>query len=277
MRDITLPNGDQVPALGLGTWMMGERGCDPKQEADALRHGIDLGMTLVDTAEMYADGGSEKVVGEAIQDRRDAVYLVSKVLPSNAGRKATIKACEASLKRLKTDRLDLYLLHWIGSVPFEETMEAFIALQAAGKIRSYGVSNFDHGDMADLWRVPGGDACATNQILYNLSRRWPENALQPWCRKHNMPLMVYSPLEQGQLPEGGALGDIATERGMTPAQIALAWTLRFEDMFVVAKSSHIERMTDNRAAAEIELTGEELARLDVDFPPPAGPSPIEIL
>jgi len=277
MKSVALPGGEKVPALGQGTWMMGERGCDPKQEANALRHGIDLGMNLIDTAEMYADGGSEIVVADAIKGQRDAVYLVGKVLPTNASLKGTIRACEESLKRLGTDHFDLYLLHWIGAVPFAETFEAFATLQSAGKIRSFGVSNFDCSDMEDLWRIPGGRASATNQILYNLTRRWPEHALQPWSRENGVPLMVYSPLEQGALASGGVLGEIAEARGVTPAQVALAWTLRFDDMFVVAKSSRIERVTENRAAAEIELTADELARLDSEFPPPAGPSPIEIL
>ena len=277
MRTLRLPGGDEVVALGQGTWRMGERRAARKDEVAALRHGIACGMTLIDTAEMYGSGGAEKVIGEAIGGQRDAVYLVSKVLPSNAGRKAMRRACEKSLKCLGTDYLDLYLLHWRSSVSLDETIEGFLALQKAGKIRHFGVSNFDIDDMEELWEIPSGQGCQTNQILYNLSRRWPEAELLPWSRDHGQPLMIYSPLEQGRLPEGGALGAIAATRGVTPMQVALAWVLRHEDVFVVPKASRIAHVDENLGALDIALTADELAALDEAFPPPAGAAPLEIL
>ena len=277
MRTLRLPGGDEVAALGQGTWRMGERRAAFAGEAAALRHGIACGMTLIDTAEMYGSGGSERVVREAIRGMRDAVYLVSKVLPSNAGRRRMARACEKSLKHLGTDRLDLYLLHWRGGVSLDETVEGFLALQEAGKIRHFGVSNFDTGDMAALWETAGGRACQTNQILHNLSRRWPEASLIDWSRRHGQPLMVYSPLEQGRLPETGALGTIAAARGVTPMQVALAWTLRHADMFVVPKASSIAHVDENLGALAIALGDDELAALDRDFPPSAGDAPLETL
>ena len=277
MRTVGLPGGDEVVALGQGTWRMGERRAARKDEVAALRHGIACGMTLVDTAEMYGSGGAEKVVGEAIRGQRDTVYLVSKVLPSNAGRKRMARACEKSLKCLGTDYLDLYLLHWRSGVSLDEVVEGFLALQEAGKIRRFGVSNFDTDDMDELWETAGGQGCQTNQILYNLSRRWPEAALMDWSRRRNQPLMIYSPLEQGRLPEGGALGAIAAERGVTPMQVALAWVLRHEDMFVVPKASRIAHVDENLGALDIVLTDDELAALDTAFPPPAGDAPLELL
>ena len=276
MRTVGLPGGDEVVALGQGTWRMGERRAARKDEVAALRHGIACGMTLVDTAEMYGSGGAEKVVGEAIRGQRDTVYLVSKVLPSNAGRKRMARACEKSLKCLGTDYLDLYLLHWRSGVSLDEVVEGFLALQEAGKIRRFGVSNFDTDDMDELWETAGGQGCQTNQILYNLSRRWPEAALMDWSRRRNQPLMIYSPLEQGRLPEGGALGAIAAERGVTPMQVALAWVLRHEDMFVVPKASRIAHVDENLGALDIMLTDDELAALDTAFPPPAGDAPLEL-
>ncbi|CAI8056417.1 Uncharacterized protein YeaE [Geodia barretti] len=276
MRTVGLPGGDEVVALGQGTWRMGERRAARKDEVAALRHGIACGMTLVDTAEMYGSGGAEKVVGEAIRGQRDTVYLVSKVLPSNAGRKRMARACEKSLKCLGTDYLDLYLLHWRSGVSLDEVVEGFLALQEAGKIRRFGVSNFDTDDMEELWETPSGQGCQTNQILYNLSRRWPEAALMDWSRRHSQPLMIYSPLEQGRLPEGGALGAIAAERGVTPMQVALAWVLRHEDMFVVPKASRIAHVDENLGALDITLTDDELAALDTAFPPPAGDAPLEL-
>ena len=276
MRTVGLPGGDEVVALGQGTWRMGERRAARKDEVAALRHGIASGLTLIDTAEMYGSGGAEKVVGEAIRGQRDAVYLVSKVLPSNAGRKRMARACEKSLKCLGTDYLDLYLLHWRSGVPLDEVVEGFLALQEAGKIRRFGVSNFDTDDMEELWETPSGQGCQTNQILYNLSRRWPEAALMDWSRRHSQPLMIYSPLEQGRLPEGGALGAIAAERGVTPMQVALAWVLRHEDMFVVPKASRIAHVDENLGALDITLTDDELAALDTAFPPPAGDAPLEL-
>ena len=276
MRTVGLPGGGEVVALGQGTWRMGERRAARKDEVAALRHGIACGMTLVDTAEMYGSGGAEKVVGEAIRGQRDTVYLVSKVLPSNAGRKRMVRACEKSLKCLGTDYLDLYLLHWRSGVSLDEVVEGFLALQEAGKIRRFGVSNFDTDDMEELWETAGGQGCQTNQILYNLTRRWPEAALMDWSRRRNQPLMIYSPLEQGRLPEEGALGAIAAERGVTPMQVALAWVLRHEDMFVVPKASRIAHVDENLGALDIMLTDDELAALDTAFPPPAGDAPLEL-
>ena len=276
MRTVRLPGGDEVVALGQGTWRMGERRAARKDEVAALRHGIACGMTLIDTAEMYGSGGAEKVVGEAIRGQRDTVYLVSKVLPSNAGRKRMARACEKSLKCLGTDYLDLYLLHWRSGISLDEVVEGFLALQEAGKIRRFGVSNFDTDDMEELWETAGGQGCQTNQILYNLSRRWPEAALMAWSRRRGQPLMIYSPLEQGRLPEGGALGAIAAERGVTPMQVALAWVLRHEDMFVVPKTSRIAHVDENLGALDIMLTDDELAALDTAFPPPAGDAPLEL-
>ncbi len=277
MRTLRLPGGDEVVALGQGTWRMGERRAARKDEVAALRHGIANGMTLIDTAEMYGSGGSERVVGEAIRGQRDVVYLVSKVLPSNAGRKRMVRSCETSLKCLGTDYLDLYLLHWRSGVALDEVVEGFLALQEAGKIRRFGVSNFDIDDMEDLWQTAGGQGCQTNQILYNLSRRWPEAELLAWSRRNGQPLMIYSPLEQGRLPEGGALGAIAGARGVTPMQVALAWVLRHEDVFVVPKASRIAHVDANLGALDIALTADELAALDAAFPPPEGAAPLEIL
>ena len=277
MRTLRLPGGDEVVALGQGTWRMGERRAVFKDEVAALRHGIACGMTLIDTAEMYGSGGAERVIREAIRGQRDAVYLVSKVLPSNAGRKRMVRACEKSLKHLGTDRLDLYLLHWQGGVSLDETVEGFLALQEAGKIRHFGVSNFDTDDMEELWQTPGGQACQTNQILYNLTRRWPEASLMAWSRRHGQPLMVYSPLEQGRMTGGGALGAIASARSVTPMQVALAWTLRHADTFVVPKASHIAHVDENLGALDIALGEDELAALDREFPPPEDDAPLETL
>ena len=277
MRTVRLPGGDEVVALGQGTWRMGERRGARKDEVAALQHGIACGMTLLDTAEMYGSGGAEKVIGEAIRGQRDKVYLVSKVLPSNAGRRAMKRACEKSLKCLGTDYLDLYLLHWRSGVSLDEIIEGFLALQEAGKIRRFGVSNFDIDDMEELWETPGGQGCQTNQILYNLTRRWPEASLMPWSRRNGQPLMIYSPLEQGRLPAGGTLGAIAAARGVTTMQVALAWVLRHEDVFVVPKASRIAHVDENLGALDIALTDDELAALDEGFPSPEGSAPLEIL
>ena len=277
MRTVRLPGGDEVVALGQGTWRMGERRAARKDEVAALQHGIACGMTLIDTAEMYGSGGAERVIGEAIRGQRDRVYLVSKVLPSNAGRKRMKRACEKSLKCLGTDYLDLYLLHWRSGVSLDETIEGFLALKEDGKIRSFGVSNFDTDDMEDLWETPGGQGCQTNQILYNLKRRWPEASLMPWSRRNGQPLMIYSPLDQGRLPGGGALGAIAAARGVTTMQVALAWVLRHEDVFVVPKASLIAHVDANLGALDITLSDDELAALDKDFPLPEGGAPLEML
>ena len=274
---IKLPSGQAVPALGQGTWYMGENAGERHHEVEALRHGIDLGMTLIDTAEMYADGEAEDVVGEAIAGRRDDVFLVSKVLPYNASRRGTIEACERSLERLGTDRIDLYLLHWRGRHPLAETVAAFETLQQAGKIVAWGVSNFDTSDLKELSGVAGGQAIATNQILYNLTRRGPEFDLMPWCDQHLIPLMAYSPIEQGRLLGNRVLAEIATECGVTPAAVALAWTMRNGNVIAIPKSSNLHHVRDNRKAADVRLSGEQLARLDQAFAPPSRKVALEML
>jgi diketogulonate reductase-like aldo/keto reductase len=274
---VTLPSGETVPALGQGTWNMAERPKLRPDEIRALQLGLDLGMTLIDTAEMYADGGAESLTGEAIKGRRDAVFLVSKVLPQNASRRGTLQACERSLKRLGTDRLDLYLLHWRGSHPLGDTVAAFEELKAAGKIRHWGVSNLDMRDMAELRQVAGADACATNQVLYNLTRRGIEYDLLPALRKQGMPVMAYSPIEQGRLLSHKALLTVATRHKATPAQIALAWLLRQDGIIAIPKATAEGHVRDNRAACDIKLTPEDLVELDRAFPKPAGPQPLEML
>src|SRR5690606_21485492 len=274
---ITLPSGQTVPALGQGTWYMGEDSAQRRHEIEALRSGIDLGMTLIDTAEMYADGEAEDVVGEAVSGRRDDVFLVSKVLPFNASRNGTIEACERSLKRLRTERIDLYLLHWRGRYPLEETVAAFEDLKRAGKIASWGVSNFDTDDMKELAGVANGMDVATNQILYNLTRRGPEFDLLPWCAERKIPLMAYSPIEQGRLLGSPALAEIADETGGTPASVALAWAMRNGNVIAIPKSSNLHHVRDNRKAAELRLSDDQLKRLDQVFPPPSRKMALEML
>jgi diketogulonate reductase-like aldo/keto reductase len=275
LRTTTLPAGEAVSVFGLGTWKMGEDSRHASAEADALKLGLDLGATLIDTAEMY--GNAEAVVGEAIAGRRDGVFLVSKVLPSNASRSGTIAACERSLKRLHTDHIDLYLLHWRGGVPLGETVEAFEALKAAGKIRHWGVSNFDADDMEELFGLPDGRNCQTNQVLYNLSRRGPEFDLMPWCRKVGMPIMAYSPVEQGRLARSGKLETIAARHQATPAQVALAWAMAQPGVIAIPKASRPEHVRQNIAALDISLTPQDLAELDRAFPPPARKKPLEMI
>ncbi|MFS8640281.1 MAG: aldo/keto reductase [Symbiobacteriaceae bacterium] len=274
---LSLPSGERVPVLGQGTWMMGASRRSRREEVEALRLGLDLGMTLIDTAEMYADGGAEEVVAEAIAGRRDQVFLVTKVLPGNASRRGTIEACERSLRRLRTDRIDLYLLHWRGRYPLAETLEAFAELVRAGKIRYWGVSNFDTDDMAELTGLPGGAAVATNQVLYNLSRRGIEYDLLPWCRERRIPIMAYSPIEQGRILGNPALRRVAARHGATPAQVALAWLLRQKDVMVIPKASRPEHVRENRGALDLALTAEDLAELDRAFPPPTRKVPLEML
>ena len=276
-RTIRLPSGDAVPALGQGTWHMGD---DPRRRADeiaALRLGIDLGMTLIDTAEMYGSGAAEQLVAEAIAGRRDDVFLVSKVLPGNASRRGTIAACERSLQRLRTDRLDLYLLHWRGGTPLEESLSAFQTLVEAGKIRHFGISNFDLADMEELWAQDSGAAAATNQVLYNLARRGIEADLLPWCRERGMPIVAYSPIEQGRLLRHPELRAVAARHDATPAQAALAWVLRHPDVIAIPKAGHPDHVRENRAALELSLIEPDLAALDRAFPPPSGPQPLEML
>jgi len=277
MRYRPLPDGEPIPVLGLGTWGMGEARSSGDDMVAALRLGLDLGMTLIDTAEMYGEGGAEQLAGKAIAGRRDGVFLVSKVYPHNATRAGTIAACERSLKRLGTDRLDLYLLHWRGEVPLDETLDAFAALRRSGKIRHYGVSNFAVADMVELWSRPGGDGTAANQVLYNLGRRGIEWDLLPWCREHRVPVMAYSPIEQGRLLRRRALGDLARRRGATPAQLALAWLLARDPVVAIPKAGRPEHVRENCAALDLALTGPELAELDRAFPPPHRARPLEML
>lgn len=274
---IHLPSGEAVPALGQGTWHMGDDRRRRGDELAALRVGLDLGMTLIDTAEMYGDGAAEKLVGEAIAGRRDEAFLVSKVLPNNASRRGTVAACERSLRRLGTDRIDLYLLHWRGGTPLEETVEAFETLIRDGKIRHWGVSNFDVGDMEGLFALSGGREARTNQVLYNLSRRGVEFDLLPWCRERALPVMAYSPIEQGRLLDRPELGEVASRHGATPAQVALAWLLRQEGMIAIPKAGTEEHVRENRAALDLALMPEDLAELDRSFPPPGGKQPLAIL
>lgn len=277
MQSIALPDGERVPRLGIGTWYMGEDRAAFDAEVTALRHALDRGVTLIDTAEMYGSGGAEDVVGTAIEGRRDGLFIVSKVLPSNAGHADAIKACERSLRRMGTDRIDLYLLHWRGGTPLGETIAAFEDLKAAGKIRHWGVSNFDTGDMADLLIAEGGGAVAANQILYNLSRRGPEWDLLPACRKNGLPVMAYSPLEQGRLAGEPALAEVAARHGVRPLQVALAWVLAQPGTIAIPKSADPAHIDQNLAALDIDLTADDMATLDAAFPPPGGPCPLEIL
>ncbi|AZG13386.1 MULTISPECIES: aldo/keto reductase [Cupriavidus] len=277
MKQVTLPGGERVPALGMGTWNMGDDRGTRAEEIATLRMGLDLGLRLVDTAEMYGEGLSESLIGEALAGRRDEAFLVSKVYPHNASRKGAVAACERSLRRLGTDRLDLYLLHWRGDVPFEETIEAFQALQAAGKIRYFGVSNLDLDDMEAFCDVPGGDAVAVNQLLYNLSRRGIEFDLLPWLRERNVPVMAYSPIEQARLLRNAGLRRFAERHGMTPAQAALAWLLRTDDIIAIPKTSQRDRLRENVRALEITLTPEQLDELDALFPPPRHAQPLAML
>lgn len=277
MKTIELSSGQEMPVLGMGTWRMGENPQHRQREIDALRHGLELGFSLIDTAEMYGEGGAEDVVGEAIARHRSKVFLVSKVYPHNASRKGAIAACERSLKRLNTDHIDLYLLHWRSSIPLSETLEAFQTLQKAGKIRSYGVSNFDTDDMKSALKLKGGQSICTNQVLYNLTRRGIELDLLPWCQQHSIPVMAYSPIEQGRLLGNAMLAAIAQEKGATAAQIAIAWLLHQKDVIVIPKSSRIEHIEQNYAASNIILNTKDLKNLETAFPPPDRPIPLEML
>ncbi|HKQ24260.1 MAG TPA: aldo/keto reductase [Burkholderiales bacterium] len=277
MKTVALPSGERVPALGQGTWHMGENKAARAEELATLRLGLDLGITLIDTAEMYGEGKAEELIGEAIAGRRDEAFLVSKVYPHNATRKGAVAACERSLKRLRTDRIDLYLLHWRGNVPLSETMEAFMALQKAGKIRHYGVSNLDLEDMQELLSVPGGKGVATNQLLYNLTRRGIEWDLLPWLRKKCIPVMAYSPIEQARLVRNPKLAEFAERHGMTSAQAALARLLANDDIIAIPKTGKRARLKENFGALDRPLTKDQLAELDRLFAPPTTPVPLEML
>lgn len=276
IRSVRLPSGEQIPVLGQGTWGMGENPAERDEELRTLRLGLELGLTLVDTAEMYGDGGAEQLVGEAIAGRRDEVFLVSKVMPANATRRGTVEACERSLERLGTDRLDMFLLHWRGHIPLEVTVAAFDELREAGKIRHWGVSNFDAVDLPELVAVAGGDAVETDQVLYNLSHRQIELELLPWCRDWGMPVMAYSPIDRERLIFNDVVVAIAEKREAAPAQVALAWVLRQDDVCAIPKASIHEHVRENAAALGLRLDNDDLRLLDEEFPPPSRPGPIEM-
>jgi diketogulonate reductase-like aldo/keto reductase len=277
MKTVALPSGEKVPALGMGAWNIGDSAAARAEEIATLRLGLDMGATLIDTAEMYGEGRSEELVGEAIAGRRDEVFLVTKVYPHNASRKGVPAACERSLKRLRTDRIDLYLLHWRGSVPLAETIEAFVALQRAGKIRHFGVSNLDLSDMKEWCEAPGGAAVAANQLLYNLTRRGIEWDLLPWLRERRVPVMAYSPIEQGRLLSDPKFTSFAKRHGKAPAQAALAWLLRKDGVIAIPKTSHRERLKENLGALDQPLDAAQLAELDRLFPPPKRAQSLEML
>jgi diketogulonate reductase-like aldo/keto reductase len=275
-RTIRLPDGETVRQFGLGTWRMGESKAKAAAELAALRAGLDKGVRLIDTAEMYGEGGAEEILGQALAGRRDEVFVVSKVYPQNAGRKGVAEACARSLRRLKTDRIDLYLLHWRGGIPLAETIAGFQALKQAGHIRHWGVSNFDTADMDDLIEA-GGAACAANQVLYNLGRRSLETGLLAWCRKRRIPIMAYSPLEQGRVPKSPVLVEVAAAKGATPAQIMLAWAARHPDVVVIPKATNPAHLAENIAAMDIALTDADLAALDAGFPAPKRATALDML
>ncbi|RKE84369.1 aldo/keto reductase [Rhizobium sp. AG855] len=274
---VTLPGGEEVPSLGFGTWMMGETRAQASSEIDSVRLALDLGMTVIDTAEMYGDGGAERIVGEALKERREDAFLVSKVLPWNASFDGTIKACHASLDRLGTDHLDLYLLHWRGEHPLDDTVAAMEELKAAGRIRAWGVSNFDVEDMEELFSVADGENCAVNQVLYNLSRRGIEFDLLPWCQEHRIPIMAYSPIEQGRILHHPELIHIAKAYQATPAQVALAFLLEREGVIPIPKTSNLRRLQENRDAVDLDIADEDWARLDAAFPPPSRKMPLAMI
>lgn len=274
---VRLPAGESIPVMGLGTWYLGENPARRASELAALRLGIDLGLTLIDTAEMYGDGAAEVLVGEAIAGRRDEVFLVSKVLPSHATYEGTIEACRQSLTRLGTDRLDLYLLHWRGRVPLEQTVRAFEELVRLGMIRYWGVSNFDTRDMAELLSLPGGDAVQTDQVLYNLTRRGIEHDLLSTLQAQGIPVMAYSPIEQGRLLDHPMIVAVANRHEATPAQVALAWLMTREGVNVIPRAGTGDHVLENRAAVDLRLTEQDLSMLDQAFPPPRGPQPLEML
>jgi diketogulonate reductase-like aldo/keto reductase len=277
IRTTKLPSGGKVPVLGQGTWRLAEGGHPRNEELKALRLGIDLGMGLIDTAEMYADGDAEVLVGDAIAGHRDDVFLVTKVRPENATRRGTIEACERSLRRLKTDWIDLYLLHWREDIPLQQTVEGFQKLMKEDKITYWGVSNFDVSDMNDLMKVDGGTEVCTDQVLYNLTRRGIEFDLMPWCHKRNLPIMAYSPLEQGRLLSHPIVGNIAEEHHATPAQVALAWVIRNDGVIAIPQAGTLDHVRENQGASRIQLTEQDLAKLDRAFPPPRRKEPLAML
>ncbi len=277
MRFVTLVNGQQVPALGLGTWNMGERRATRAAEVAALRLGLDLGLNLIDTAEMYGEGGAEEVVGEAISGRRAKVFIVSKVYPHNASRQGAIAACERSLARMKIDTIDLYLLHWPGSIPLAETVEAFEKLKSGGKIRHWGVSNFDPGAIARLAKVAGKDSCVANQVLYHPGARGIEFDLLAQMRRDRIAVMAYSPLGQGRVLSNAELKPVAAKHGVEPAAAALAWVLRHDHVIAIPKAASLDHVRANTAAADLRLDAQDLAAIDKAFPPPKRATPLEML
>ena len=274
---VTLPSGESVPSMGLGTWHMGERIGNPKTEVDALIRGLDLGATLIDTAEMYARGGAERVVGNAIKGRRDNVFIVSKIVPHNASFDGTIRACENSLQRMEIESIDLYLLHWPGNHPLESTVSAFEQLKTDGKIKHWGVSNFDTSDMQELYGIPDGKNCQINQVLYNLSRRGIEWDLLPWCRSMGLPIMAYSPIEQGRLLENKKLKALANEIDVSAAQLSIAWSIRKNDIITIPKASNLQHVSQNIEAWTIKLESTILDELDKLFEPPVRKKGLDIL
>ena len=279
MRTVTLATGEKIPQLGIGTWHMGERGTNRAAEAKAVRTAIDLGITLIDTAEMYGEGGAEEVIAEATKEAglRQKLFIVSKVYPHNASRSGAIAACERSLKRLKTDRLDLYLLHWQGSHPLSETVAAFEKLKADGKIRHWGVSNFDVDDMAELAGVKDGGKCVSNQVLYHLGSRGIDFDLIADSAKNKVMVMAYSPLGQGAILGNAALAKVAAKHGVTPAAIAIAWTMRHPHVVSIPKAANLAHVKENMAAANLVLHAQDLATLDAAFPPPQRKKPLGML
>jgi diketogulonate reductase-like aldo/keto reductase len=276
IRTISLPSGRPIPVLGQGTWHMAEDPSRRSEEIASLRLGIDLGLSLIDSAEMYADGEAERLVGEAIAGRRKEVFLVSKVLPTHARRRLVAEACERSLERLRTDHLDLYLLHWRGDVPLYETIDAFEALVDGGRILEWGVSNFDVSDMQELASLTNPGSISCDQVLYNLAHRGSEWDLMPWCSEHRIPIMAYSPIEQGRVLDDRVVQRIAERHGAAPASVAIAWVLRRERVCAIPKARAPEHVRENRAALDVQLTEEDLDALDREFPPPQGPMPLEM-
>lgn len=276
MPHVSLPSGASMPALGQGTWRLGEQRSDRAKEVAALKLGIERGLTLIDTAEMYAEGGAEKVAGEAIAGRREDLFLVSKIYPHHASRRGAIAACKGSLQRLRTDWLDLYLLHWRGEIPLADTVAGFEALRAEGRIRAWGVSNFGRADMEQLLSLPGGGHCAANQVLYNLDCRGIEWDLLPFCRRHRIAVMAYSPFDEGRLLRKRRLSELAARIRATPAQLALAWLLA-QKVAVIPKAADETHVHDNCAALDVALGAEALSEIDRVFPPPAGPSPLRMI
>ncbi len=277
MKQVTFPSGLRVPALGQGTWHMGEHKDRHDEEVAAIRLGIELGLTVIDTAEMYGDGRAEMLVGEAIRGQRDKVFIVTKVYPHRASRTEMHRACNNSLQRLQVDTIDLYLLHWPGEVPVDETVQAFEALQRAGKIRHWGVSNLDLKWMKALWQLPGGADVQTDQVLYNLGTRGIEWDLLPWLREHRLPVMAYSPFDEGRLLRHRGLVAFAKQHAMTPSQVALAWLLAQDGVIAIPKTGHRERVRENAAALEHRLSAAHLRELDALFPQPKGPSRLAMI